>query len=507
MTTVLALDIYNEKAKVLAIQAEPGEPLRVLRTKEVPLPSLSPTISETAPGDRSSGDGSSDTESVSDLAVSSENPEIILSPESLESFQDLEIDSILAVAPSAQVLYAKQVLPFRDSKKIEQVAGIQVQDSLPFEIDEFVLDSVVLGESSQGGYQILSSLSPKSEVAATLAALQGLGVDPKLLTTRASALGNLALFCQAEQSGLNAYILVTEEHVSFAAIRDRVIVFLRDIVRNGSELDVTVKSLACSILQLEQELGCETEAIHVIAQASDLSYLRRMLFRPVVALSLENIVQIPEGMEISPGALASVIGAASVEFLPRKRGEARRFVDFRQGSFAYRRAWIALWSALKEEIFYLSLAILLLLSWFGGRIYLSHHALTVVNDQIASFVSKGLPGESVPKQGESSYLQAKLDTLEEELRGMGSLSSLSPLESLKELVAAVGSSLDVMIDSVSIGYSKMTIRGSVADNLSIGNFSTALKARKDRFCDVKVDPKGKTADNRVGFSAEIEFCE
>ena len=502
MATVLAVDIYNERAKVLAIQAEPGEPVRVLRTEDVTLPSLAPVSAE-AVSEASDENG----EDSSENAENSAEPLEAVEPSNLNGFQDLDIDFTLAVGTSSQVLYTKQALPFRDPKKIEQVAPIQVQDSLPFEIQDFVLDSVVLGQSSDGDYQVLSSLTPKTDVAATLAALQILGVDPKVLTTRASALGNLALYCQPHLTGLNAYILLSEGHISFAAIQNGTIVALRELVRTGAELDAVVRAIACSLLHIEQDLSAETEAIHVVGSQNELSYLRRMLFRPVVPLELESFVQLDPGVEISLGSLASALGAATSELLPKKRGEVRKFVDFRQGAFAYRRAWLALWTALKQEAFYIAIALFLTLAWFGGRLYLSSYALTQVNNQIQEALRLGVPGESVPPQGESSFLQAKLDSLEEELRGMGSLSSLSPLESLKELVAAVGPSIDLLIDSISIGYSKMTIRGSVADNLSIGNLSSALKARKDRFCDVKVDPKGKTADNRVGFSAEIEFCE
>ncbi len=498
MTTVLAVDIQKARARVLAIQGEPGERLLVLRCDEVTFPDAEDTEPS---AEEVSAEEQSEEAPVEIAEVFSEPPV------HLEMLQEFEVDATLAVSDSTQVLYSHLTFPFRDQKKIEQVAPLQVQDSLPFEIDDFVLDSVVVGKSSDGEYHVLSSISPKSEIASTLASLQALGIDPKVLTTRASALGNLALLCHPDLPGVNAYALISEEHIAFAVIREGTILFLRELLRTNGDFDNSIRSLACSLLNLERELKAETNAVYVIGTQSELSYLRRVLFRPVVPLELDGIADVAEGVQTTLATVASALGAVAPEFLPKKRGEQRKFVDFRQGVFAYRRAWTAMWNALKQEAFYISIAILLGITWFGGRLYSSSAGLSDVNDRITESIRAALPGDSAPLNGEASYLQAKLDTLEEELRGMGSLSSLSPLESLKELVSAAGPSLDVSVEAISIGYSKMTLRGSVADNLSIGTLSSALKARKDRFCDVKVDPKGKTGNNRVGFSAEIAFCE
>ena len=530
MATVLAVDIYDKQAKLMALQAEPGARVVVLRTEVVDLPQMGPEPEPLAPdsaaeaGGTEEGadgnpelddgllangtDGANGTNGANGANGNGAANQTLsgLQPSALSIFSDLDIDMTLAVSGSSKILYSQLLFPFRDQKKIEQVAPLQVQDSLPFEIDEFVLDAVVLGESKSGEYHVLGSLTPRVEVASTLSSLQAVGIDPKYLTTRASALGSLAMFCNPGLEGLQAYILVSPEQLSFAAVLNGTIVSLRELSRTMTDLESAVKAVACSLLSLEKSHSVETSAIYVVGTASDISYFRRMLFRPVVALDLSAVVEIAPGVEASDDAIAAALGAAAPELMPRKRGEPRKFVDFRQGPFAYRRTWLALWAALKQEAVYVTFVIFWAFMWFGGRMYLSSYALQQVNHRIQESVHAALPNEVIPLNGEISSIQSKLDSLEDELRGMGSLSSLSPLESLKELAQAIPG-IDVVIDNVSIGYSKMTIRGSVPDNASNGKLSAALSARKDRFCSVSVDPKGKTSDNRVGFTAEIGFCE
>ena len=105
-------------------------------------------------------------------------------------------------------------------------------------------------------------------------------------------------------------------------------------------------------------------------------------------------------------------------------------------------------------------------------------------------------------------IEDRVSELENQLRGLGSLSSLSPLGSLKELSEAINSGLDVNLESLNIGHSRMTFTGSVPDNQAIGRLSGVLEKRADRFCEVKIDPKGKVAgSNRVKFIADLKFCE
>ena len=119
-----------------------------------------------------------------------------------------------------------------------------------------------------------------------------------------------------------------------------------------------------------------------------------------------------------------------------------------------------------------------------------------------------LPGEVIPRGGEVPALQAKVAALEGQLSGMGTLASLSPLGSLKELSEAITPDIDVNVDSMNLSQTRVTVSGSVPDNVAVGRLSGALEKRTGRFCDIKLDPKGRAAgSSRVQFLADIQLCE
>src|SRR6187402_3168974 len=138
MATVLAVDIYDNRAKVLALQAEPGERVLILRSGEVAMPGTEPhgqlspenESTEQTAGENGSGHplGAIGSEGESDSGLSSGSFKVT-GTDILAVFSDLEIDATFAVSASSHILYSQLTFPFRDQKKIEQVAPIQVQDS------------------------------------------------------------------------------------------------------------------------------------------------------------------------------------------------------------------------------------------------------------------------------------------------------------------------------------------------------------------------------------------
>lgn len=488
MSNVLAVQLSEDEATFVTARVESGRPIVLLGLNRVPL-ALTPAAAE---------DGA-------EPPPPPEEPELIL--------PNVEIDSTLGVLESDKLLYSFLELPFKDPRKIEQVATFQIQDSLPFDLEDFVIDSIVTGSTDESRYRILASMVPKGEVARSLSFCTALGAEPRVITTGAASLAALGTHCHPESEGLRAYIEITNRRLSLAVLLGTEPVHLRDVsLRDGATAETAhpplppeiVRNVACSLKRVERELEKSISEIHVIAFSELTEQLRAALPYPIAALDLSRIVVNDAPEEIDLEEISWSLGLVATELQRPRRGE-RRLLDFRQGPFAFHRAWQDMWSALQQEMFYIALAVLLGLIWFGGKVYANRSALGRVEDRISEIVAQGLPGEAVPYGSEVGTVQSKLDTLEDDLRGLGSLTSLSPLEALQELTLALGTGIDVSLDSLSISSSRLLLRGTVAENRQVADLSAALKARTQHFCDVKVDNKGKTT--RVGFTAEITLCE
>jgi hypothetical protein len=495
MATVLAIQLTDKETKFLTARAEPGARISVLGVSAVPI----------QPAD-ASDEEQSETPSES-LSSSAFSPPGFL--------DETEIDSTLGVIHSSKILYNVLELPFRDKKKIEQVAGYQIQDILPFDLDDFVLDSIVSSETEDKKFRIVSSMLPKEEVARSLELCNSFGTEPRVLTTGAAALASLAEHCSPQNTGLVAYLDSTSGRVSLAVLCDGAVFHLRDFlppVREQSAEDTAghhqelLQNIACSLAQASREAERPFNAVCVVGRMEYFNGLREHIPVPFLPLDLSRIVVNDSPQDIEMNDIAWSLGLVASE-INRSRKSDRRLLDFRQGAFAFHRAWQDIWNALQGELFYIILVIMLGIGWYGGKIYSGYAALNDVDEQMSQLIKKVLPQEDVPFHAEVSFLQNKLDSLQDELQGLGSLASLSPLEALNELTIAIGNGMDISLDSVNIGASHMILRGSVGENLLVADLSAALKAHHDHFCDVKVDNKGKTGNSRVGFTAEITLCD
>lgn len=100
-------------------------------------------------------------------------------------------------------------LPFKDQTRLDKIVPLQVQDFLPYDTDELLVDSVVLGKptttTSQNAAQnagqrdtndVIAALTPSTEVANALQFFHYLNIDPEICTIRSSLLRLLPIACQ-----------------------------------------------------------------------------------------------------------------------------------------------------------------------------------------------------------------------------------------------------------------------------------------------------------------------
>lgn len=82
-------------------------------------------------------------------------------------------------------------LPFAEKAKVEQALPFEVEQQVPFDLDDMVLAPRVL-QLQPGDSRVLAAMAPREGVAAQLATLNALGVDPKVLAIDADLLGRYA---------------------------------------------------------------------------------------------------------------------------------------------------------------------------------------------------------------------------------------------------------------------------------------------------------------------------
>jgi len=120
-------------------------------------------------------------------------------------------------------------LPFGDKNKVEQALPFEVENQVPFDLDEMILAPRVI-QLEQGDSQVLAAMAPTSTVSNTIDVLAERGADPKVLPVDADVLGRYA------DDGVQAIIDVGHSRTLMTLCRGGRVLGCRAISSGGAEL-------------------------------------------------------------------------------------------------------------------------------------------------------------------------------------------------------------------------------------------------------------------------------
>ena len=126
--------------------------------------------------------------------LDSGNADTILSPALLEIVREKGIKpGKVAVSLSGQMVFPRfAAIPFagNDEQKFEQMIRYEVEQNIPFPIDEMVCDRQVLGETANGDKSVMIVAAKVDQVEAITSALTGAGFQPDLVDVAPLAVVN-----------------------------------------------------------------------------------------------------------------------------------------------------------------------------------------------------------------------------------------------------------------------------------------------------------------------------
>lgn len=420
------------------------------------------------------------------------------SPVDIADTFEREFDYISAILGDCPLHYSKNALPFRDPKKVEKVLPLEIQDSVPFDMDDFAHAHIAM-EQLEGMEQLLSALAPKQQLRESLEQVARSGVDPQLLTTKGFALAALKSLLEEEIENVlflamdeDGYVLAAYVRGSLYALRE--VGFTED--SNATHIIAEIRRFIARLIRDTSESDFIVRFIG--SQEDALKLASHIPNHPIVALDLNNYIDGDEDMNLYWWAVGLAVA----------HKEGTPVLQLRRGEHAFKPRWTNFFAALKEESFNVAGAFLMFLVWAISTLYSSSAELKEIEDHMSSTIQQVLPDESVPKGQEIEFITNRVNELENQLRGMGTLSSLSPLDTIKQLSLTISAGIDTEIESLNVGSSRVSLRGSTPDLPSIGRLETALRQQNDRFCSVKIQPQGQSfGSKRNRFTADIQLCE
>lgn len=152
--------------------------------------------------------------------------------EQLFKENNLEADRIVTAMPGQYISSRILSFNFSDAKKIETAIYAEIEDIVPFNLDEMIIDHQILGEV--GGKTIaLVAMTRKNFLKSFLEHLQRLEIDPKLIDIDSLSFYNLTPYICGNTEKVTAVVDIGHEKTSVCIINNGILRMFRSINLGG----------------------------------------------------------------------------------------------------------------------------------------------------------------------------------------------------------------------------------------------------------------------------------
>lgn len=152
--------------------------------------------------------------------------------EQLFSENNLVADRIIAAMPGQYI--SSRVMPFKfsDTKKIRESIYGEVEDKVPFELEDMIVDHQILGTTGDTTL-VLVVMTRKNFLQTFLQHLDRININPKLVDVDSLALYNLTSFLNTAPGQVAAIVDVGHEKTSVCIVQDGILRMFRSIKHGG----------------------------------------------------------------------------------------------------------------------------------------------------------------------------------------------------------------------------------------------------------------------------------
>jgi type IV pilus assembly protein PilM len=163
-------------------------------------------------------------------------------------------DRVAIALKSGQVTFRNLKLPTRDRKSILAGVGFELDDDLPFPIENAAYDFSILSQSKQGTH-IHVAATLKSHLSGTIDAWKTAGIDPDLITTESWAYRTLLnrVLSPAQQETPVIFAHIGHEHTTLHVLWNGIPILARELSWGGRDLTQAIaQKYKMSTAQAEQ---------------------------------------------------------------------------------------------------------------------------------------------------------------------------------------------------------------------------------------------------------------
>jgi type II secretory pathway component PulL len=432
----------------------------------------------------------------------------------------LHATTVLSSLPGDLVALRTFFLPFRDRKRLDQTVPFELENQVPFGLDDVIIDYQVL-HRDRAGSSVLAALVQRRDLEEHLAVLTAAGLDAKVVDLAPLATLNVLALLGDDLPDTFVYIGADMRRITVAFYRNRQMIGLRTVVPTASVEQIETEAAAAgnghpvgaasSVASLVSEIRWTLLAINGAPLDPGLpcfvagegvpfeqmaAELGRALEFDVRRLEESPLRNVPEALRTDLGSFVSPLGLALREVAPNEA----LGVNFRQGEFAYHRGQDELRRALwRSGALVAVILILVVLNTYMGYQQVANN-LAVVQAQLRNVFTQTLP-DVHHIVDEHSQLQSEIDAAQKKLQilsGLAPIGGVTAIDVMRTVTAAVPDTSKVDIDEYIMDTEAVRIKAKT-DSFEMADTIKQQLLNMHYFADVQVKDVKTTPDGKVDF--------
>lgn len=505
LQTVLSIDTTCEPNKICVIEFD-GRKIEVIESKEI----AAQTESQELP------DQTTQSHNLDQLAI--ENSPFKNALKELKS----NWSSAILVVPSKVHLTLNLDLPFSDPKKINKILPSEIQDLVPFEVNDFLVSSKILiaNTSNSAESQVHVSLAPRQQIKDVLATCKNANIEPVIIAPISSILAG-AYEIAPEYFSKNSCLIWAEEpnycmclSIDGQVVQERVVAAAKESVDSveqqnedleGARQDFLInlaREFRLTIAAAERRYSKSFDTIYVFADEQTALQIQIGLGRSVELVKLSEFIK-------NQSQISSISVLGAIYALPAN--VTKILTNYRVGDFAYSPQLKEVLAGIKSLLPYIFATLISFVLATSIIYFMRASRLEKLQEQLQSQVNQFSPDANYQSGLEVAFIQGRIRELEQSLRDLGSLSKLSPLDSFLEISKTLPEvNSDISIYNVNIKDNRIRLKGNAALYQHIDNLEKGIKANKSAFCEVTrkdSTAQGISSNSKLGFEFIISICE
>ncbi len=538
MQCILGVDLSSQPCEITVSRVE-GEQVEVLErtTAAIPLlmdrellsksdirPLLSSKNNDKLPSegdeeadkpDEGSGESQSEGNSVREQVQTA----VAALKEALASLQH-EWSASSVIIPPHDHVSLNLTLPFGDQRSLNAVVGNQIQDVLPFETDEFLIQYCTVGlfeagtgitsaadEPSSTPFDIHVGVIPRGFVRNLLELCKASGLEPNVLTVPSSAVAAVYHLGKEFFKANSAIVFNRGDEYSMAVLVNGEVRVERALLASniipaapGDRKEESLKhiftALKLMIASTERRYGTRIENVYLLGRDIKGSNLQQLFGRPLEGLRFEDLIKSSQ-----PGAALSALSSV----FAKDEDAPTPLTNYRTGEFSFTPRFGEFLRAMLGAKSYVLTAAVACIVAVGGLYGIREFTISQTKSALEEQIRGVIP--NFEAQG-TDVLAGLLDAqkkLSDELGVLGSPAKVSVLEALLDIMKLLPEDGSITVNSIKVTDTKATISGTASSISASESIAKTLKMSKDVFSKVE-QPRTSPSGSKFNFTIEATLA-